>query len=228
MPYNESFGVFSSSSSVQSLSKDALKLLHYKTTTSSEHDGKRLPPDAQGENFYDFYKVGQKDTKYMGIRLRTVPNFHRNSCEYSKNYVRKEGNYATDRQLAKSFKGPQHKSKSVGSLDGTTVKSKEFLWVSEEARSGARQQNQKPSVGMTNTTGGTGVFIEREPQSHSLHRVPNVEVLSKLSRGPRIPQDNLGVPFHCLKDNFRTAYQRHYLESLPTAPGVRSSSANKK
>mmetsp|Transcript_24384 Transcript_24384/g.39031 ORF Transcript_24384/g.39031 Transcript_24384/m.39031 type:complete len:328 (+) Transcript_24384:69-1052(+) len=141
--------ILPANSAMNFLSKEDVRRFYFRTQTSSTFLGLKSPEDAQGENMFDVYNVGQRDSKYMKFRYRVAPNFNRKSCEYTREFRPLSlDDHAVTEEIGAFVKRKQGfgRAKVQAKFDASTKYSEDFKPVSKQEALGARPKSAKPTI----------------------------------------------------------------------------------
>lgn len=208
------------------MSQNELKLLCYRTSTSSAYSGKQLPPDGRGENMMDVHNVGQKTGKYMAYQTKRAPLLDRSSCKYTEDFIAFPlADAAFNRQLAANFKSSSIAAKGLAKskFDGSTKYSEDFRLPTAAEVEFCRPKSTKPKVGLARTLPAGGNLLESKSTSHVQFGPP-----ARISPAERAkpPMPNLFVSgARC--GQMSTSYQEFFTGNLTQQrPGSRPKSAS--
>lgn len=187
------------SSALKGLSQDQMRRLYYRTATSTSFKGQAQPKDARGENFYDLYQIGQRDSKYMKYPYKHAPNFNRTSCEYSREFHQLPLNKDITDEISKFVKTKQGfgRPKVQAHFDGSTKYNEDFnTGLSAEERRNAHRESYKPTVSVVggrppHPLRGTDKLEETHSHEHEQFFARPLE-LAKATKAAK-PKSNIGL-----------------------------------
>eukprot|EP00927_Polykrikos_kofoidii_P079918 TRINITY_DN76763_c0_g1_i1.p1 TRINITY_DN76763_c0_g1~~TRINITY_DN76763_c0_g1_i1.p1 ORF type:complete len:273 (+),score=23.71 TRINITY_DN76763_c0_g1_i1:85-903(+) len=164
-PSLTSFGVFTSDSALNAVSKEDANKLRW--STQSRSNFYRKDGDELSDSCLSVYEPGRSVTCF---RQRHAELHNRSMTRYgSQYYQKKSGDYIENKQLAVSFRPPPSQS-SPDLHDGgaRTIYGRNYPWVSEEKLRLAKLESQAPGPldKSERVMGGVGVSMETKPSSH--------------------------------------------------------------
>lgn len=170
MPKNESFGVFSSKSSRDAISKDDTLKLHLTTTCNKDFQKKVLEEDARVEPMGPIFFMGKTKTKYLPVQLRNAPLHNKTNCNYHADFQsRPPQDHDLNLEFAELCRPTRNPDK--GALDARTTYTQSFASRSqgELERSQPLSYPHDRNVLTSRTTGTSGKLIQRVPLSQEAH-----------------------------------------------------------
>eukprot|EP00931_Biecheleriopsis_adriatica_P076786 TRINITY_DN50461_c0_g1_i1.p1 TRINITY_DN50461_c0_g1~~TRINITY_DN50461_c0_g1_i1.p1 ORF type:complete len:288 (-),score=45.79 TRINITY_DN50461_c0_g1_i1:335-1120(-) len=190
----KSTGCLPSSSGINSVSKEDLVRLTYRTTYGTGVAGRIPSAEDKGENFSDIHMIGRKESPYMKFQKSTAPLLDHSACTNKREYtVLPLGDNKVNAMLAASFKGGL-KGGAAGSnaemLKSSSYKDT-FISYGTDRSLSAKPPSQKPKSGRTKTITGMTDMLETKPTSHvSFHAHP-----TELAKAGAIliPKPNIGL-----------------------------------
>lgn len=187
----ESFGVFSSPSSLRAVSREDAQRLTYTTTNGDTHRGKQLRAEDIFENFQEVHDMGKQDTKYMDYQLKKAPLLDRTSTKMARDFVAKPlSDYLATRELADSFRAPDPTRPRLV-LDSQTSYGANFRKLPVETRLNARQPPRKETTDSSRTLGGRGGWLAAKSQAQDVHSQPRREF--SVTQDPFVPRSYIDV-----------------------------------
>jgi hypothetical protein len=195
----DSIRILPAASAMNFLTKEDMRRFYYRTETSSRFLGVKSPEDAQGENMFQIYNVGQRDSKYMKYQYKRAPNFNRKSCEYSREYVpRSLEDHAITEEISAFVKTKQGfgRAKVQAKFDAKTKYSDDFKPMSMKEALGARPKSAKPTISIVggrppHPLRGTDRLEEKESSDHQTFVAHPLELAR--SERARPPKSNIGL-----------------------------------
>jgi len=215
MPVNASFGVFPAQSAVRSQSCNDLQRLYFRTQNKSEHDWRTIPEADRPENFDAIHNIGKRTTRYMKFQKKVAPLVDRTATGYFKEFNAKPlGDCATNRELAKTFKGVS-KTASSPSFGIKSNYKETFLDCEPHQRKNAKQKTCAPKYGLTKTLGGTDDFMEPMSNTHRSHPIHPMELAR--AAPAMIPKPNLTMSSMNVGEAYRSQYHRDFANAHSVA-----------
>lgn len=104
---NASFGVFTSNSSFNHLSRDDVQKAYFSTSSERDFYERKLTQEDLSENMIHVHNAGKTYGKYMPYKRNKAPLLDRSSCHYTKEYIQRPMiglQYNATCQVAASFK----------------------------------------------------------------------------------------------------------------------------
>lgn len=207
---NESLRILPAASAMKFLTKEDVRRFYFRTQTSSTFLGQKSPQDAIGENMYDLYYVGQRDSKYMKFQYKHAPNFNRKSCEYVREFCpRSLEDHKVTEEMSAFVKTKQGfgRAKVQAKFDGQTKYSEDFKPLSKQEALGARPKSAKPTLSIVggrppHPLRGTDQLEEKISSDHQTFVAHPLELAHSEKVKP--PKTNLGLLDRALPP--RTAY----------------------
>jgi hypothetical protein len=212
-PKNTSFGVFPSSSAVNSVTRAELNKIYFASTSKAQFNWESgtMPAEDRTENFDQIHSMGKKNTKYMKFHPSRAPLVDRTACKYNQEFTPKPlGDCETNKALAENFKqGGMSKSMSSPFLGLKSSYMDTFAGHDHASMKSAKAKSCAPKKVLTETLGGAGGMLETVSNSHNSHRAPPM-ALAKPGEVV-LPKPNLTLTEKQGREFFRTQAKRDFV-----------------
>mmetsp|Transcript_72720 Transcript_72720/g.187614 ORF Transcript_72720/g.187614 Transcript_72720/m.187614 type:complete len:261 (+) Transcript_72720:126-908(+) len=190
----QSMGCLPRAGAVNSVTKDDLRRLTYRTTSGTGVPGRVMSEEDKWENFVAVHDIGKKDSKYMKFQKNTAPLLDRSACTNRRDFVELPlGDNVINTALATSFKGgvnAGNKGLDVTAKADSMYKSA-FGGYTGDRLKGAKQKSVKPKASRTQTITGMTDLMETRPSSHISFATPHAELAAAAEI--MLAKNNLGL-----------------------------------
>lgn len=224
-PKNNSFGVFTSHSAVDTKSAHDVKRLYFTSTANGDFQKWDTSRD---DSMAEVYHLGHKSTKHLNFRYRQTPTHDMGAFSYTKDYYQKPSDSGLNNALAEMFSRPHQgwvgsPTVAPGSYALDFVRHpKHILDAMGQPRKAGGRGGVKRDLARTKVLSPSDATHVTSSSSHQFHMAPpdGLNIPSKTHN----PHDNLNCSGldsgDCYKSTYGTTFRG--ISRCSTAPASMS------